>query len=61
MLDWDQPGEEVPMIMLWHKEKWCSQMLKDFMILAENTMGQESMGGSKYLKNDRVKFRRKKN
>ncbi len=44
MLDWNRPEEEVPMIMLWHKEKWCSQILKDFMAMSEKVMARESMG-----------------
>ncbi len=32
-LNWDRPHEEIPVIMLWHREKWCSPLLKDFMAL----------------------------
>ncbi|MCP4022848.1 MAG: hypothetical protein GY729_13485 [Desulfobacteraceae bacterium] len=30
-LSWDIPHYETSVIMLWHKEKWCSPLLNHFM------------------------------
>ncbi len=35
VLNWDQNGQEVPILMIWHREKWCSFMVKDFMAVTE--------------------------
>ncbi len=35
VLNWDRHGMEVPILMIWHREKWCSFMVKDFMAVAE--------------------------
>lgn len=34
-LRWDGPDKETPVIMIWHVEKWCSPLLKQFMALCE--------------------------
>ena len=34
-LEWDGPGEETPVIMIWHAEKWCSPLLKQFMSICQ--------------------------
>jgi len=34
-LKWNSPDNETPVIMIWHAEKWCSPLLKQFMSLCE--------------------------
>jgi DNA-binding transcriptional LysR family regulator len=34
-LEWDNPDKETPVIMIWHAEKWCSPLLKQFMSICE--------------------------
>jgi DNA-binding transcriptional LysR family regulator len=40
-LDWRDPELEAAVVMIWHKEKWCSPLLKDFMMISEKIMSQQ--------------------
>ncbi len=33
---------EASLIMIWHADKWCSPLLRHFMILAEGVMAESS-------------------
>ena len=37
-LDWQTPELEAAVVMIWHREKWCSPLLGDFMALSEKIM-----------------------
>ncbi|MBA3008735.1 MAG: LysR family transcriptional regulator substrate-binding protein [Proteobacteria bacterium] len=37
-LKWNQSDDQVPVIMIWHSEKWCSPLLTDFMNQAQKIM-----------------------
>lgn len=34
-LNWDMQAMETSILMIWHAEKWCSPLLKEFMGFAE--------------------------
>ncbi len=42
VLNWDRHGQEVPILMIRHREKWCSFMVKDFMAIAEQEITGET-------------------
>ncbi len=46
VLNWDQNGLEVPILMIWHREKWCSFMVKDFMTVAEEIISTSALEGN---------------
>ncbi len=35
-LKWDEPDTETSVLMIWHAEKWCSPLLKQFMAISED-------------------------
>ncbi len=37
-LDWRTEDAETPVIMIWHAEKWCSPLLKQFMAIAKEVI-----------------------
>jgi len=37
-LKWNRPDYQVPILMLWHSEKWCSPLLTNFMAQAHKVM-----------------------
>lgn len=37
-LDWALNDEETSLLMIWHHEKWCSPLLKQFMDMASEKM-----------------------
>ena len=41
VLNWDRHGQELPVLMIRHREKWCSFMVKDFMTVTEKIIGGE--------------------
>jgi len=40
-LNWAARDAETPVIMIWHAEKWCSPLLKQFMALAKDIISDE--------------------
>ncbi|MBU0969220.1 MAG: LysR family transcriptional regulator substrate-binding protein [Proteobacteria bacterium] len=42
VLNWNRPDYQIPVLMLWHSEKWCSPLLKAFMTLAQQIMADPS-------------------
>ena len=34
-LDWETTDYETPVLMIWHADKWCSPLLKQFMSVCE--------------------------
>ena len=40
-LNWDTQDAETPVIMIWHAEKWCSPLLKQFMTLVKDIISDE--------------------
>jgi len=42
VLKWNRPDYQIPVIMLWHSEKWCSPLLTDFMARAQTIMTDPS-------------------
>ncbi len=41
-LDWVGEVQETSVIMIWHRDKWCSPLLSRFMELAEELMGADT-------------------
>ncbi len=37
-LPWDQEPVETSVLMIWHVEKWCSPLLKEFMAVSEEIL-----------------------
>ena len=35
-LDWVETDRETAVTMIWHEDKWCSPLLKQFMAVSEN-------------------------
>jgi DNA-binding transcriptional LysR family regulator len=35
-LNWSTKDAQIPVIMIWHAEKWCSPLLKQFMKIAKD-------------------------
>jgi len=37
-LNWEMPDPDPPVLMIWHAEKWCSPLLRQFMVFSEEVM-----------------------